>query len=152
MEHAVTKDADRRSVVAFYDTWGRHVVARAFAEARTMFEPDMVAFGTFADFIHGIDAVERDQWRQVWPMIADFRFATEHTHVDVSPDRLMASAAVPWTSTGFDQDGRPFPRNGRATVTLRRTSVDAPWRGVHTHFSLNRGTPGRSYGQPTAVA
>lgn len=148
----MTHSDDRRSVVAFFDRWGAHVAALEFAPARAMFAPDMVAFGTFADFVVGIDAVERDQWRQVWPMIANFRFATEHTHVDVSPDRLMATAAVPWTSTGFDGDGKPFERNGRSTVTLRRTGLDAPWRGVHTHFSLNRGTPGRSHGRPTAVA
>ena len=148
----MTDPADRQSLVAFFDRWTDLVRAVDYATARTMFDPGLVAFGTFADFIIGLDAVEAGQWRQVWGNIADYRFRTEALHCDVSPDRLMATVAVPWSSAGFREDGTGFARNGRATVTLRRDAVDGPWRGVHTHLSLNRGTPDRSYGRPTALA
>ncbi|ROQ01818.1 ketosteroid isomerase-like protein [Stella humosa] len=148
----MTEPPDRDSLVAFFDRWTDLVRAVDFDTARAMFDPDLVAFGTFADFITERDAVIAGQWRQVWPTIADYRFRTEAMHCDVSPDRLMATVAVPWSSTGFREDGRPFERNGRATVTLRRDGLAGPWRGVHTHLSLNRGTPDRSFGRPTALA
>jgi hypothetical protein len=66
--------------------------------------------------------------------------------VTVSPDRLLAIAVVGWASTGIAADGTRFPRPGRATVVVRRTSVDEPWLGVHTHFSLGRGVPQSSHG------
>ncbi len=147
----MTEPADRQSLVTFFDRWTDLVRAVDYATARTMFDPALVAFGTYADLVTGMDAVESGQWRQVWSKIADYRFRTEALHCDVSPDRRMATVAVPWTSTGFREDGTSFARNGRATVTLRRDAVDGPWRGVHTHLSLNRGTPDRSFGRPTAL-
>lgn len=151
-EQAKPEQADRASLVVFFDRWTELVRAVDFATAREMFDPDLVGFGTFADIVIGRDVVISGQWMQVWPKIADFRFRTEALHADVSPDRRMAYAAVPWTSTGFHEDGTPFVRNGRATVTFRRAAVEAPWRGLHTHFSLNRGTPELSYGRPVMTA
>jgi hypothetical protein len=58
----------------------------------------------------------------------------------------MAMGALMFRSTGRHPDGTPFKRDGRSTATLMRTSVDAPWIGTHTHFSLTPGTPGRSFG------
>lgn len=143
---------DHQSLVAFFDRWSELVQAVDFATAREMFDDRLVGFGTYADIVVGRDTVIAGQWMKVWPTIADFRFRTESLHADVSPDRLMATAAVPWTSTGFRQDGTSFARNGRATVTFRRDAVDAPWRGIHTHLSLNRGTPDQSYGRPVMTA
>ncbi|MCC7276319.1 MAG: nuclear transport factor 2 family protein [Alphaproteobacteria bacterium] len=148
----MTDTADHRSVADWFDRWTALVRAVDFGAARTMFEPSVVGFGTHADIVTGIDALETGQWRQIWPNISDFRFLTDRLHTDMSPDRLLAVAVLPWTSTGYDIEGRPFRRGGRATVALRRTALDAPWRGVHTHLSLNRGTPDRTFGRPTAVA
>lgn len=107
----------------------------------------MVGFGTHVALVTGLDRLAADQWGNVWPTIADFRFATEHLVALVSPDRLQATAIVPWTSTGFHADGSPFDRPGRATVVLTRETVSSPWLGRHTHFSLAPGTPGRSHGK-----
>ena len=38
-------------------------------------------------------------------------------------------------------------RPGRATVAFARKSVGEDWAAVHTHMSLFRGTPSRSYGK-----
>ena len=143
---------DHASVAAFFDRWTDLVRAVDFATARAMFDEKLVGFGTYADIVVGLDTVIDGQWRKVWPKIACFRFRTEALHADLSPDRLMAVAVLPWSSTGFREDGSAFERNGRATVTLRRDAVDGPWRGVHTHLSLNRGTPDVSWGRPTMVA
>ena len=54
----------------------------------------------------------------------------------MSPDRLMAMGAVIFRSTGLHENGKKFERNGRATVTLMRPSVGAPWLCTHSHVSL----------------
>jgi ketosteroid isomerase-like protein len=46
----------------------------------------------------------------------------------------VAWAACPWDSTGFEADGKPYPRPGRVTVTFERRA--GQWLAVHTHFSL----------------
>ena len=88
-----------------------------------------------------------NQWKQVWPSIEGFRFDTASMRATVSPDGRLAALAVTWTSTGFDRDGEPFDRPGRATLVLAR-EPPAPWRGIHAHFSLNHGVAQRSFGSP----
>jgi hypothetical protein len=51
-----------------------------------------------------------------------------------------------WDSTGYFPDGKPFDRNGRATVSFARTKAGAPFVATHTHMSLFRGTPDVSHG------
>lgn len=142
-------DPDHASVKAWMDDWGAQVAAVRLREARNRFSPDVVAFGTHADVVTGLDALVDEQWSQVWPTIEDFAFATDQLHVLVSPDRLQAVAVVPWSSTGIAEDGSRFERPGRATVVLGRRSLQDPWLGVHTHFSLARGVPQRSFGTRT---
>ena len=73
------------------------------------------------------------------------RAAARRTLTSRSPDRRLAHLAAGWSSTGAREDGTPFPRPGRCTVTLRRADPASPWLGTHTHFSLNRGTPAVSH-------
>jgi ketosteroid isomerase-like protein len=141
---------DHRSVATWIAAWGDEVAAVDLATARARFSPDVVAFGTHADVVCGLGALEAEQWSQVWPTIEDFRFTVEDLHVLCSPDRLQAVAVVPWTSTGIDQRGDRFERPGRATVVLRRSGIGEPWHGVHTHFSLARGVPSTSHGRRSA--
>ena len=58
----------------------------------------------------------------------------------------MATGMLIWTSTGFEENGTPYARPGRTTAVLVRDAIDAPWRAIHTHVSLFRGVPQRSYG------
>jgi ketosteroid isomerase-like protein len=136
---------DHASVADWLARWGRLVAAVDFAGARALFDPAVVAFGTHMDVVEGLERLEADQWRSVWPTIADFRFDLASLSCRFSPDRLMALAVVTWGSTGFAADGTPFDRPGRATVGLERQAPGAPWRGIHTHLSLNRGVPQRSF-------
>jgi ketosteroid isomerase-like protein len=131
-------ELDGRSVHEWMAAWGDEVAAVALDTARQRFAPDVVAFGTYADTVRGLDQLYADQWSRIWPAIEDFRFELDALDVIVSPDRLLAVAVVPWTSTGQDAVGSRFARPGRATVVLRRASLDAPWLGIHTHFSLAR--------------
>lgn len=137
---------------AWVEAWGDEVASVDLVTARTRFAPHVVAFGTYADVVRGLDALEAQQWSNIWPAIEDFRFDVGATEVLVSPDRLQAVAVAPWGSTGVADDGSRFDRPGRATIVVQRASVDDPWLGVHTHFSLGRGVPqatfGGSRGQP----
>lgn len=134
----------------WFETWGRCVAGVDYASARELFHPDVVGFGTYTAYVRGLDELERQQWRSVWPTITDFRFLVDRLICSVSPDGTMAQGIVPWLSTGYHEDGSSFERPGRATVLLVRDSERDPWRGIHTHFSLAPGTPQRSYGDRRA--
>ena len=96
------------------------------------------------DVLPSLEAWVNTQWDNVWPRTDDFRFTTAEVRVLVSDDRTMAVVVAPWTSTGFDRDGKTFARPGRATIVFHKS--DAGWLGVHSHLSLNRGVPQTSHG------
>lgn len=104
---------------------------RDFAAGRQLFAPDAVAFGTYATAVHGLDNIEREQWRQIWPRIRDFRFG-ENPTVGGAGD--AAWIAVTWSSGATAPDGTDFTRHGRATFNLARR--DGHWLAVHSHVSL----------------
>jgi len=52
----------------------------------------------------------------------------------------------PSNSVGYSKQGKSFERTGRATVTLKKLNKNSNWKGIHTHFSLNRGVPQKSFG------
>jgi ketosteroid isomerase-like protein len=134
------------SVAAWVQGWGEEVAAVDLTTARRRFAGDVVAFGTHADVVAGVDALAEEQWGRIWPAIEDFRFELEALHVIASPDGLQAVAVVPWSSTGIDEQGGRFDRPGRATIVLSRRSASDPWQGVHSHFSLARGVPSSTHG------
>lgn len=105
--------------------------ARDFDAGRRMFADDALAFGTYATAVRGLDNVEREQWRNVWPRIRDFRFET-HPTVHASGD--TAWVAAEWSSEATAPDGRQFRRPGRATFVLTRSPRG--WLCAHSHVSL----------------
>jgi ketosteroid isomerase-like protein len=114
-----------------------------YTSAVALFAADVASFGTHAEVVTGLEALRASQWSNVWPNIEDFTFDIEQVHG--GSDGAGGWAMAPWTSTGFDEQGAPFDRPGRATVTFARR--DGTWLAVHTHFSLNPGTPPRTYGR-----
>ncbi len=149
MTQSTPNPADHASIKAWFDTWSGYVAAVDFDSSRPMFEEDVVGFGTWMDTVEGLDNLMEKQWKSIWPTIRDFEFLTDTLQVRVSPDRLFAVAVLVWKSSGFHENGEAYPRPGRCTAGLRRDSVDAPWKGNHTHFSLNRDVPQKSYGAPS---
>jgi ketosteroid isomerase-like protein len=147
MKRLPAAEDDKRSVADWYATWSGHVAAVDFKPVRAMFAEDTVAFGTKVEVVASQAELETEQWRSVWPSIEDFRFDTSTLEVVTSPDRLMAMGALIFRSTGMHADGKTFERNGRATVTLMRPSIGAPWICTHSHISLKPGTPGMSHGK-----
>jgi len=135
---------DVAGVRTWFATLAAHVGDVDFIGARPIFAPDMIAFGTFTDFMTGRATAEQQQWRNVWPHIDNFRFRDDVRAI-VSPDRLQAVGMAIFDSTGYRQDGTPYDRPGRATVVFVRDAAGAPWLAQHTHLSLFRDVPTRSF-------
>jgi ketosteroid isomerase-like protein len=136
-----TRQSLRAAMEAWFRTLERCVRAVDYDTARSIFAPDVVAFGTRADVVRGIERLQVDQWSGVWPTIRGFTFDLSQLQWDWSGQ--SGWAVVTWTSTGFHPDGRPFARPGRATVIF--VPSGGTLLAAHTHFSLAPGTPPRSY-------
>ena len=147
---AAVAPVDLAAIRAWFDALARHVRAVDYEGARAIFAEDMIAFGTFTDFMHGRELAEQRQWRNVWGTIRNFRYDLDRVEAIVSGDRLTAVGMAVWQSDGFHPNGDPFDRPGRTTVVLGRDKVGAPFVATHTHMSLYRGTPERSYGKFTS--
>ena len=135
---------DLAAVKTWFETLAAHVREVDYIGARPIFAPDMIAFGTFTDFMTGREVAEQQQWRNVWAHIDEFRFRFDIRAI-VSPDRLQAVGMAIFDSTGYREDGTSYDRPGRATVVFVRDKVGAPWLAQHTHLSLFRDVPTRSF-------
>jgi hypothetical protein len=120
---------DMRLIRDWFTRLSRHVQAIDYEGARPIFAEDMIAFGTFTDFMHGRDLAEREQWRNVWGSIRNFRWRDNIEGI-VSADRLTA------VGMGiFDSDGLPRPRHG----DLRpQDGGRALGRDPHPHVAVPR--------------
>ena len=104
---------DLERVKKWFRRLSEQVQAVDFAGAHPLFAEDMIAFGTFENFITGREAAERAQWRNVWPVTSGFRFREDDIRAIVSPDRLTAIGMGVFDSTGYQEDGTQI---GRAHV------------------------------------
>ena len=138
----ITTPSPDQAVRQWFELLARYCAAVDFESARSIFSGDVASFGTLARVVTGADALDSEQWRGVWPNIADFSIDMETVHSGGAGDLAWGMAA--WASTGFHEDGSRFDRPGRATVVLERRG--GQWLAVHTHFSLVPGTPPRTYG------
>jgi ketosteroid isomerase-like protein len=118
-----------------------------YAGARPLFAEDVIAFGSLAGFVAGREALEREQWRNVWGSIDESRFRLEDLRAIVSADRLTAAGMVMFDSAGYGEDGTRYDRPGRSTVVFSRRAIEEEWVAQHVHFSLSPGVPQRSFGK-----
>lgn len=108
-----------------------------FERCRAIFAPDVAAFGSLGERLVGLEHLEADQWRRVWPRIAGFTF--DLYQLDWGGTDAVLWLACPWTSEGRHDDGTPFVRPGRITAVLENRN--GTWVAVHTHHSLAGRTP-----------
>ena len=113
---------------------------RDFNRGKTYFQRNVYGFGSYAAACKGIDQLANRQWKAIWPNITGFAFDLRQVHYKISADGRWACVMTPWRSTGY-RSGRPFQRGGRVTILLTRLRRNSPWRAIHTHYSLNPGTP-----------
>ena len=139
---------DVAGVKRWFETLAHHVREVDYIGARSIFAADLIAFGTFTDFMTGQPAAEQAQWRNVWENIDGFTWRPD-IRVIVSPDRRQAVGMGIFDSTGYQKDGTDYARPGRATIVFVRDNLDTPWLAQHTHLSLFRDVPTRSFkGKP----
>jgi ketosteroid isomerase-like protein len=138
---------DLALVKKWFRRLSEQVQAVDFAGAYPLFAEDMIAFGTFENFITGREAAERAQWRNVWPVTSGFHFRMDDIRAIISPDRLTAIGMGVFYSTGYHEDGTAYERPGRTTVALSRRRISEDWVADHTHMSLFRDVPSRSFGE-----
>ena len=141
-----TNNKDYTSIKLWYSEWENYVQNKNYSSAMNLFENYVVSFGTWMNVVEGLDQLQLNQWKNIWPTISKFRFLTDTLVIQLSPDKLFANSIIIWDSIGYKNDGNSFERTGRATVTLKRENFNSNWKGIHTHFSLNRGVPQQSFG------
>jgi ketosteroid isomerase-like protein len=127
----MTAAVTQADIVRWFGTLQTCCRAVDYATARGIFAEDVVAFGTRADIVSGLDNLQANQWSGVWPKIRDFTFDLSQLRWGWSGDEGWG--VVTWTSTGFRPDGTPFHRPGRATVLFVRR--EGRLLAIHTHFS-----------------
>ena len=142
LQDMITAADPKAAVAEWFRRLDKNCAAVDYAATRPIFADDVVSFGTRADIVSGLDLLQLNQWEGIWPNIEDFKINLDYIHA--GGDQNMAWGVATWTSTGFNEDGTFFSRPGRATTILERR--DGAWVSVHTHFSLNPGTPPRTYG------
>ncbi|MBI4257923.1 MAG: nuclear transport factor 2 family protein [Thaumarchaeota archaeon] len=143
----ITADDISVAIREWFERFGRYCASVDYESARRIFAPDVVSFGTKAEIVSGLNHLQKNQWEGIWPNIRDFTFDLHNIYS--SGDGRYAWGITTWASTGFDREGKPFFRPGRATVVLERR--EGEWLAVHTHISLYPGTPPSTFG-PKGVA
>jgi len=146
MKRLPVLEEDRRSIADWFVNWARLVAAVDFKRVREIFAEDAIAFGSKIEMMTSREALEQEQWRAVWPTMEGYSYDLSTLEIAISPDRLMAMGAAIFHSVGLHADGKTrFDRPGRATATLMREHIGAPWICTHSHVSLKPGTPTPSY-------
>ena len=138
----ITTSSPAEAVRNWYALLSDYCAAVDYASAEAIFAPDVFSFGTRARVVQGLEHVRANQWEGIWPNIRDFKIELER--IACGGSEALAWGVTTWTSTGFDRDGKPYDRPGRATIVLERR--DGRWLAVHTHFSLAPGTPQQTFG------
>lgn len=137
---------------AWFEDWlhnfAGYVRTVDYDAAKRLWHPDVIAFSTHEDVVQGLEQYVSQQWRNVWPRTAEFQFDVEKACILTADDDSVVVIVVTWTSTGFDPDGAPFARPGRATLVFHRD--EEGWNCVHVHMSFNRGVKQESFGRRSA--
>ena len=118
--------------------WEKLINANDYENARPLFSPDVISFGTVAGFVSGLSELETRQWRKVWPTIKEFKFADPIILPTGEPAHSFVIISR-WHSKGREADGGWYDRKGRATLVLR---VEGRLlRCCHSHLSMEPGIP-----------
>lgn len=115
-------------LAAWLDDFAACIRDRNIAEARQLFAPDVLSYGTRTAVMTRLDDLAADQWSFVWPATTAFRFLRVDRIFGFAPTWTIATQ---WKS--FSASGRA--RSGRATIVL--SDLEGRILCEHSHFSLN---------------
>jgi len=138
----------KASVWSWLDAFAACVRGRDFAGGRALFAADTHGFGTVVRTASSRAKLETGQWRWVWPRTSGFRFERSGARVECDASGLFVVVMVTWKACNQVAPRRMvFDRLGRATILLRRETLETAWVARHTHFSFD--PPARPAGGET---
>lgn len=123
---------------AWLRAWETLINTGDYATARRLFAPGVVAFGSLASTTTGLDALEQQQWRQIWGTIRAFAFGSP---LQVTTAAETTTLALRWRSEGLLADGGWYERSGRCTLVLELRGAGLVC--THSHFSMDPGVAPR---------
>lgn len=130
LTHPQTGDED--AIKKWLERFARAVRERDYQSGKTLFAPDVLGFGTYADRREGLESLVAGQWQNIWNVTRGFDFDLEQMRCRVYGDG--AWVAVTWRSQKQHENGDWQHRPGRATFAFERR--EGKWLAVHSHFSL----------------
>ena len=116
---------------AWLERFAAAVRGMDYQTGREMFDDNVVAFGTLARMVSGLDPLIEQQWQKIWGCTRGFHFLLDEAHIQTDGD--VTWIATPWQSQGRDDTGHWFDRRGRCTLILHRKG--GRWLCVHSHYS-----------------
>jgi ketosteroid isomerase-like protein len=128
-EHATSEEAAIRQ---WLQRFAAAVRERDYEGGKTLFAPDVLGFGTYADRRDGLDLLVAGQWQNIWGVTRGFDFDLDEMRCRISGD--VAWVAVTWHSQKQRESGDWQSRPGRATFAFEKRA--GKWLAVHSHFSL----------------
>ena len=114
---------DLAAVRTWFDRLSAHCRAIDYEGARPIFAEDMIAFGTFTDFMKTRELAEQKQWRNVWGTIRNFRYDLDKVEAIVSPDRLMATGMAVRTSTPDEMGALMASESAKVSSLVERLNL-----------------------------
>ena len=102
------QNLDHVSIKLWFENWENFVINKNFELAKTLFDTEVVSFGTWMDVVQGLDNLVEKQWKNIWPTISHFKFLTNTLYIQLSPDKLFANSILTWTSLGYDINGNCY--------------------------------------------
>lgn len=127
------RDADLHEIHEWLESFAQAVREKTFTRGKTLFAPEVFAFGTRTALLDGLDQLAAEQWNPTWNNTRGFTLQMDQLRCGIDGD--IAWAAVPWHSQGCSASNEWFDREGRATYILSRRN--GCWLAIHSHHSLN---------------
>jgi ketosteroid isomerase-like protein len=110
-------------------TFEKFVRQKNFEEAKRLYTPTPILFGTRMKISADIEEYYQFQWSKIWNTSQNFAIS-EVVHIGSGID--FSFAAVLWTNTTFIDDTQ-VERSGRATFVFK--IENGVCRAAHSHFS-----------------
>jgi len=57
---------DRISIKLWFENWESFIINKNFELAKTLFDPEVLSFGTWMDVVKGLDNLVEKQWKNIW--------------------------------------------------------------------------------------
>lgn len=125
----------KEEVLVWLKSFAQMVRNEDYTDAEKYFDKITFGFGTIAEQYSNLSEYRTLQWNWCWSTTKSFDFVYSSLNLASSPDGGMVVAGVLWTSVGVHKDGSEFPREGRATIVLKRDSETGALKNVHSHYS-----------------